>query len=67
MWDPWRFYDFWAIRGNFGEEEKKAAIARNEERLRQDEFDFWVLTWLAGLVALLGLSLIGKAIYRALF
>lgn len=67
MWDPWRFYDFWAIRGDFGEKEKKAAIIRNRERLRQDEFDFWVLTWLAGLVTLLGLSLIGKAIYRALF
>lgn len=67
MWDPWRFYDFWAIRGDFGEEERKAAIARNDERLRQDEFDFKVLTWLAGLFIAFGLLVIGREVYRSLF
>lgn len=65
--DPWYLYDFWALRGKYGEEEKR--LAQMRERIRMEErqkFDK-TATFLLGTLTILALAIGCFAAYMGIF
>lgn len=48
--DPWYLYDFWALRGKYGEEEKRKAQMR--EKIRREERDKFYMLMDVGMVVI---------------
>ena len=65
--DPWYLYDFWALRGKYGEEEKRQAQMR--EKIRMEERDkFYIFMDIScGVLLAIGIIEALVAVWAAIF